>query len=164
MRCLWEAHVFLIWIHVIKFCLLLKEFQGWVVGMFQKRQVLIEVNFFMRFRVIFSRLYLIHIFELIQINMINPGGSEKIQLPMSTKAVKDLHLSPCGRLALLASLGKKLSIIRFICYRACLNYFTIRTFQESSNFICLFLQHGWQQHRGDLQFTCNVVGLLALLT
>lgn len=46
-----------------------------------------------------------------KINMMNPIRSEQIVLPMSTKAVKDLHISPCGRLALLASLGKKLSII-----------------------------------------------------
>ncbi|GJX97063.1 E3 ubiquitin protein ligase RFWD3-like protein, partial [Tanacetum coccineum] len=45
------------------------------------------------------------------INMMNPQRKEEIMLPVSTKAVKDLHLSPCGRLALLASLEKKLLII-----------------------------------------------------
>lgn len=49
-----------------------------------------------------------------QINLINPHESEDIQLSPSTKAVKDLQVSPCGRLALLASLGKKLSILRCI--------------------------------------------------
>ncbi|KAJ6720220.1 RFWD3 PROTEIN [Salix viminalis] len=34
-----------------------------------------------------------------------------IHLPPSTKAVKDIQISPCGRFTLLASLGKKLSIL-----------------------------------------------------
>lgn len=46
-----------------------------------------------------------------KINMMNPIGTEEIPLPMSMKAVKDLHISPCGRLALIASLGKELSLI-----------------------------------------------------
>lgn len=50
-----------------------------------------------------------HVLE--KINMMNPQQKEEIILPAGTKAVKDLHISPCGRLALSASLGKKLSII-----------------------------------------------------
>ena len=50
-------------------------------------------------------------FIFLQINLINPRENEDIQLPPSTKAVKDIQISPCGRLALLASLGKKLSIL-----------------------------------------------------
>ncbi|EEF32783.1 conserved hypothetical protein [Ricinus communis] len=46
-----------------------------------------------------------------KINLINPHENEDIQLPTSTKTVKDLQISPCGRLTLLASLGKKLSIL-----------------------------------------------------
>ncbi|KAL3579375.1 hypothetical protein D5086_020879 [Populus alba] len=46
-----------------------------------------------------------------KINLINPRENEDIQLPPSTKAVKDIQISRCGRLALLASLGKKLSIL-----------------------------------------------------
>ncbi|KAF2295623.1 hypothetical protein GH714_033335 [Hevea brasiliensis] len=46
-----------------------------------------------------------------KINMINTHENEDIQLPPGTKAVKDLKISPCGRLTLLASLGKKLSIL-----------------------------------------------------
>ncbi|XP_011024368.1 PREDICTED: E3 ubiquitin-protein ligase RFWD3-like isoform X2 [Populus euphratica] len=46
-----------------------------------------------------------------KVNLINPRENEDIQLPPSTKAVKDIQISPCGRLTLLASLGKKLSIL-----------------------------------------------------
>ncbi|KAG8651106.1 E3 ubiquitin-protein ligase RFWD3 isoform X3 [Manihot esculenta] len=46
-----------------------------------------------------------------KINMINPHENEDIQLPPGTKAVKDLKISPCGRFTLLASLGRKLSIL-----------------------------------------------------
>eukprot|EP00258_Populus_trichocarpa_P009676 XP_002316395.1 E3 ubiquitin-protein ligase RFWD3 isoform X2 [Populus trichocarpa] len=46
-----------------------------------------------------------------KINLINPRENEDIQLPPSTKAVKDIQISPCGKLTLLASLGKKLSIL-----------------------------------------------------
>lgn len=38
-------------------------------------------------------------------------GRENIQLPSDTKAIKDLRVSPAGGLALLASLGKKLSVL-----------------------------------------------------
>ncbi|PIA29107.1 hypothetical protein AQUCO_06200005v1 [Aquilegia coerulea] len=49
---------------------------------------------------------------LTKMSMMYPYESETIQLPISTKAVKDLHVSPCGgKLALFASLGKKLSIL-----------------------------------------------------
>uniref|UniRef100_A0A6N2M3D4 RING-type E3 ubiquitin transferase n=1 Tax=Salix viminalis TaxID=40686 RepID=A0A6N2M3D4_SALVM len=47
-----------------------------------------------------------------KINLINPRENEDIHLPPSTKAVKDIQISPCGRFTLLASLGKKLSILR----------------------------------------------------
>lgn len=43
----------------------------------------------------------------------SPQQSEDIQLPPGTKPIKDLHVSPCGRFTLLASLGKKLSFLRF---------------------------------------------------
>ncbi|XP_057979214.1 uncharacterized protein LOC131165423 isoform X2 [Malania oleifera] len=46
-----------------------------------------------------------------KINLIYPRENEDIQLPASTKAVKDLHVSSCGRLVLLASLGKQISIL-----------------------------------------------------
>ncbi|XP_059628355.1 uncharacterized protein LOC132271101 isoform X2 [Cornus florida] len=46
-----------------------------------------------------------------KINLINPNENEDIELPSSMKAVKDLRVSPCSRLALLASLGKKLSVL-----------------------------------------------------
>ncbi|KAB5538983.1 hypothetical protein DKX38_016516 [Salix brachista] len=46
-----------------------------------------------------------------KIYLINPRENEDIHLPPSTKAVKDIQISPCGRFTLLASLGKKLSIL-----------------------------------------------------
>ncbi|KAJ6717615.1 E3 UBIQUITIN-PROTEIN LIGASE [Salix purpurea] len=46
-----------------------------------------------------------------KIKLINPRENEDIHLPPSTKAVKDIQISPCGRFTLLASLGKKLSIL-----------------------------------------------------
>ncbi|XP_071711210.1 uncharacterized protein [Rutidosis leptorrhynchoides] len=50
-------------------------------------------------------------YVLNKINMTKPITNDEIMLPLSTKAVNDLHISPCGRLALLASLEKNLSII-----------------------------------------------------
>ncbi|KAJ4977806.1 hypothetical protein NE237_008586 [Protea cynaroides] len=49
---------------------------------------------------------------LTKISLIYPDEREDIHLPHNTKAVRDLHVSPCSsKLALLASLGKKLSIL-----------------------------------------------------
>ncbi|KAL5740857.1 hypothetical protein ACOSQ2_030037 [Xanthoceras sorbifolium] len=49
---------------------------------------------------------------LTKTSLIHPHESEDILLPPSTKAIKDLHFSPFNHnLALLASLGKKLSIL-----------------------------------------------------
>ncbi|KAI3751532.1 hypothetical protein L2E82_22620 [Cichorium intybus] len=45
------------------------------------------------------------------INMMNPTRAEQIMLPMSTKAVKDIHISLCGRLALLLLLGKNYQLL-----------------------------------------------------
>ena len=46
-------------------------------------------------------------------SLIHPHEMEDILLPSGTKAVKDLCVSPANsRLALLASLGKKLSVLR----------------------------------------------------
>ncbi|CAN6568504.1 unnamed protein product [Malus baccata var. baccata] len=46
-----------------------------------------------------------------KVNLMSPQQSEDIQLPPRTKPIKDLRVSPCGRFALLASLGKKLSFL-----------------------------------------------------
>ncbi|KAB2598003.1 E3 ubiquitin-protein ligase RFWD3-like [Pyrus ussuriensis x Pyrus communis] len=46
-----------------------------------------------------------------KVNLMSPQQSEDIQLPPGTKPIKDLHVSPCGRFTLLASLGKKLSFL-----------------------------------------------------
>ncbi|GMP50302.1 hypothetical protein CsSME_00016974 [Camellia sinensis var. sinensis] len=48
---------------------------------------------------------------LTKMSLIAPYERENIDLPVSTKAVRDLRVAPHGRLALLASLGKKLSVI-----------------------------------------------------
>ncbi|KAL7248044.1 hypothetical protein ACSBR2_002862 [Camellia fascicularis] len=48
---------------------------------------------------------------LTKMSLIAPHERENIDLPVSTKAVRDLRVAPHGRLALLASLGKKLSVI-----------------------------------------------------
>ncbi|KAI8006176.1 E3 ubiquitin-protein ligase RFWD3 [Camellia lanceoleosa] len=57
-----------------------------------------------------------------KINLTDPNQNEDIKLPSNTKAVKDLHVSPCGRLVLLASLGKKLSIISMGCNKVVISY------------------------------------------
>ncbi|CAA0830327.1 Transducin/WD40 repeat-like superfamily protein [Striga hermonthica] len=48
---------------------------------------------------------------LTKVNMLYSNEKEDIQLPENTKVVKDLRFSPDARLVLLASLGKKLSVI-----------------------------------------------------
>ena len=48
----------------------------------------------------------------LQMSLIAPNERENIHLPVNTKAVKDLRVSPHNRLVLLASLGKKLSVLR----------------------------------------------------
>lgn len=48
---------------------------------------------------------------LTKISLLAPHDRENIQLPPSIKAVKDLRVSPHAKLALLASSGKKLSVI-----------------------------------------------------
>ncbi|ONI23781.1 hypothetical protein PRUPE_2G207900 [Prunus persica] len=57
-----------------------------------------------------------------KVNLINPLENEDIQLPPGTKAIKDLRISPCGRLTLLASLGKKLSILSMGSNNFAMNY------------------------------------------
>ncbi|KAK2981190.1 hypothetical protein RJ640_007124 [Escallonia rubra] len=48
---------------------------------------------------------------LTKVSLIDPHEKENIELPSSTKAVRDLRASPHSRLALVATLGKKLSVI-----------------------------------------------------
>jgi hypothetical protein len=48
----------------------------------------------------------------VQISLVAPNEREDIQLPENTKAVRALCVKPDTRLALLASLGKKLSVVR----------------------------------------------------
>ncbi|KAI3908349.1 hypothetical protein MKX01_027371 [Papaver californicum] len=48
---------------------------------------------------------------LTKISLLHPYESERIKLLPGSKFVKDLHISPCGKLALCASLGKKASIL-----------------------------------------------------
>ncbi|KAK3036370.1 hypothetical protein RJ639_032139 [Escallonia herrerae] len=48
---------------------------------------------------------------LTKVSLIDPLEKENIELPLSTKAVRDLRASPHSRLALVATLGKKLSVV-----------------------------------------------------
>ncbi|KAL0002765.1 hypothetical protein SO802_016546 [Lithocarpus litseifolius] len=57
-----------------------------------------------------------------KINLICPHENEDIQLPKTIRAIKDLRVSPCGRLTLLASLGKKLSILSHGSNELVINY------------------------------------------
>ncbi|KAL3536228.1 hypothetical protein ACH5RR_004689 [Cinchona calisaya] len=50
-------------------------------------------------------------YALTKISLLAPYERENIQLPLSTRVVKDLRVSPHAKLALLASLGKKLSVL-----------------------------------------------------
>ncbi|KAK4578692.1 hypothetical protein RGQ29_028686 [Quercus rubra] len=59
---------------------------------------------------------------VLQINLICPHENEDIQLPKRIRAIKDLRVSPCGRLTLLASLGKKLSILSHGSNELVINY------------------------------------------
>ncbi|KAM3698395.1 hypothetical protein ACB098_06G185200 [Castanea mollissima] len=57
-----------------------------------------------------------------KINLICPHENEDIQLSKRIRAIKDLRVSPCGRLTLLASLGKKLSILSHGSNELVINY------------------------------------------
>ncbi|KAK9127527.1 hypothetical protein Syun_016324 [Stephania yunnanensis] len=60
---------------------------------------------------------------LTKISLMYPYDSENIPLAPSIKAVKDLRVSPCsGRLALFASLGKKLSVLSLESNNIVLSY------------------------------------------
>ncbi|CAM8894739.1 unnamed protein product [Rhodiola kirilowii] len=60
---------------------------------------------------------------LTKVSLLSPHETENIILPANTKAIKDLHISSFDRkLALLASLGKKLSIFSLECNYATLSY------------------------------------------
>ncbi|XP_047335250.1 E3 ubiquitin-protein ligase RFWD3-like isoform X2 [Impatiens glandulifera] len=59
---------------------------------------------------------------LTKVSMVDPNAKEDIELLANTKAIKDLHLSPDGKLVLLASLGKKLSVISTDSNNIVLNY------------------------------------------
>lgn len=48
---------------------------------------------------------------LTKMSLFSPQEQDNMQLPSTIKAVRDLHVSPFGRLALLASMGKKLSLL-----------------------------------------------------
>ncbi|XP_027157422.1 uncharacterized protein LOC113758950 [Coffea eugenioides] len=50
-------------------------------------------------------------YELTKISLLAPHARENIQLPLSTRVIKDLRISPHAKLALLASLGKKLYVL-----------------------------------------------------
>lgn len=93
---------------------------------------------------------------LLQINLICPLESEDIQLPQSTKAIKDLCVSPCGRLTLLASLGKKLSILRFAYYIFMVNVILDLRFSVGIYLFCFVFQPGKQQLCHQLRLTGTI--------
>lgn len=55
------------------------------------------------------------LYFFLQISLLSQNEVETIQLPPNTKAIRDLTILPDG-LALLASLGKKLLLFRFMCF------------------------------------------------
>ncbi|XP_016542806.2 E3 ubiquitin-protein ligase RFWD3 [Capsicum annuum] len=59
---------------------------------------------------------------LTKISLLPPHEREDILLPMSMKIIKDLHVSPHERVILLASLGKKLSVLSAENNHAVLTY------------------------------------------
>ena len=63
---------------------------------------------------------------MLQVSLIPPHEKQDIVLPSYIKSIKDLHISPSdGSLALLASLGQKLSVLRcdLICINCCFGFF-----------------------------------------
>ncbi|CAH9063042.1 unnamed protein product [Cuscuta epithymum] len=48
---------------------------------------------------------------LTKMSLFSQHEKQDIELPLNTKAIKDIHISPYDRLVLLASLGKKLSVL-----------------------------------------------------
>lgn len=117
---------------------------------------------------------------LTKISLIAPHERENIQLPSSIKAVRDLHLSPHGRLALLASLGKKLSVVSTESNNTILSYdLTAAAWScswdiNSSHYAYAGLQNGMllvfdmRQTRGPVEslagLTCNPVHSLHSLS
>ncbi|KAK4396402.1 hypothetical protein Sango_1476800 [Sesamum angolense] len=59
---------------------------------------------------------------LTKVSLLSNNDKEDIWLPENTKAVKDLQVSPHARLVLLASLGKKLSVLSTESNNAVLTY------------------------------------------
>ncbi|PKI35445.1 hypothetical protein CRG98_044160 [Punica granatum] len=60
---------------------------------------------------------------LTKISLMNPREVEDVLLPSKTKAVKDLHISPCdGGLVLFASLGKSLAVLSLESNNIVLDY------------------------------------------
>lgn len=59
---------------------------------------------------------------LTKMSLFSPREQDNMLLPSSIKAVRDLHVSPFGRLALLASMGKKLSVVSMESNNIVLNY------------------------------------------
>lgn len=59
-----------------------------------------------------TQTFLYNFCDVVQISLVAPNEREDIQLPANSKAVRALCVKPCSRLALFASLGKKLSVVR----------------------------------------------------
>jgi len=62
-------------------------------------------------------------FNILQMSLHSPGEIDDILLPRTTRAIKDLHLSPHNNgLAVFGSLGKKLSVISLESHNTVLSY------------------------------------------
>lgn len=86
---------------------------------------------------------------LTKMSLISPFEMEDIVLPSTTNAIRDLHISPSGnRLALYASLGKKLSVLSLDSSNIVVNYdlqipaWSCSWDLNSTNYIYAGLQNG----------------------
>lgn len=84
-----------------------------------------------------------------QVSLLCPYAVQSIPLPEDTGAVRDLHFSPAdavlpGRLALLASLGKKLSAFRwpFSSFSYLILYNSLFAHMRANKMLDPFFQHG----------------------
>ncbi|XP_074276382.1 uncharacterized protein LOC141600094 [Silene latifolia] len=59
---------------------------------------------------------------LTKMSLDSPSEQDDVLLPSTVKSVRDLHVSPSGRFALLASMGKKLSVVSLESNNIVVNY------------------------------------------
>ncbi|KAH9617015.1 hypothetical protein KSS87_017672 [Heliosperma pusillum] len=59
---------------------------------------------------------------LTKMSLDSPSEQDDVLLPSTVKSVRDMHVSPSGRFALLASMGKKLSVVSLESNNIVVNY------------------------------------------